>query len=353
MGYQLNADALNTVFAKWSDTYDIYAPKLFAGTGRSSMQDIVRYGKITKPEEIVWDKRSDYSAKDVLLPVCQTLFYFNENTVTEAEAPEKGAIILLRSCDLHAIKRFDYMYLQNGPEDYYYKRVRDRVKFVLMGCSQEFENCFCVSMGTNTSDNYDVALNFKDGQYFLDAIGLIVVCAFTPQAAFGGAVGTSIMIALQLGCARGLFSNESGLGSSPLVASSAITRNPARQALVSMTGTFWDTVVVCALTGIALVSSILASPEIAASFNDGSFLGATATLVTACFSQIPVVGPPSCFVSVWFSSRIQTMVGWSYYGNRCITYLFGKHAIRPYQIVIFGDLLLGRDRPAGLRLGYL
>lgn len=100
MGYQLNADALNTVFAKWSDTYDIYAPKLFAGTGRSSMQDIVRYGKITKPEEIVWDKRSDYSAKDVLLPVCQTLFYFNENTVTEAEAPEKGAIILLRSCDL-------------------------------------------------------------------------------------------------------------------------------------------------------------------------------------------------------------------------------------------------------------
>lgn len=117
MGYQLNADALNTVFAKWSDTYDIYAPKLFAGTGRSSMQDIVRYGKITKPEEIVWDKRSDYSAKDVLLPVCQTLFYFNENTVTEAEAPEKGAIILLRSCDLHAIKRFDYMYLQNGPEE--------------------------------------------------------------------------------------------------------------------------------------------------------------------------------------------------------------------------------------------
>ena len=78
-----------------------------------------------------------------------------------------------------------------------------------------------------------------NGQYFLDAIGLIVVCAFTPQAAFGGAVGTSIMIALQLGCARGLFSNESGLGSSPLVASSAITRNPARQALVSMTGTFW------------------------------------------------------------------------------------------------------------------
>lgn len=179
-----------------------------------------------------------------------------------------------------------------------------------------------------------------NGQYFLDAIGLIVVCAFTPQAAFGGAVGTSIMIALQLGCARGLFSNESGLGSSPLVASSAIARNPARQALVSMTGTFWDTVVVCALTGIALVSSILASPEIAAAFNDGNFLGATATLVTACFAQIPVVGPMVlCIGLVLFA--YSTMVGWSYYGNRCITYLFGKHAIRPYQIVFLVICFLG------------
>lgn len=107
-----------------------------------------------------------------------------------------------------------------------------------------------------------------------------------------------------------------------------------------MTGTFWDTVVVCALTGIALVSSILASPEIAASFNDGSFLGATATLVTACFAQIPVVGPMVlCIGLVLFA--YSTMVGWSYYGNRCITYLFGKHAIRPYQIVFLVICFLG------------
>lgn len=179
-----------------------------------------------------------------------------------------------------------------------------------------------------------------NGQYFLDAIGLIVVCAFTPQAAFGGAVGTSIMIALQLGCARGLFSNESGLGSSPLVASSAITRNPARQALVSMTGTFWDTVVVCALTGIALVSSILASPEIAASFNDGSFLGATATLVTACFAQIPVVGPMVLCIA-WCSSRIQRWLA----GRTTVIVVSptcsAKHAIRPYQIVFLVICFLG------------
>ena len=113
-----------------------------------------------------------------------------------------------------------------------------------------------------------------------NVIRMIFVDAFNPEAASGGFAGVAVSQAIKYGVARGLFSNESGLGSSPLVASSAITRNPARQALVSMTGTFWDTVVVCALTGIALVSSILASPEIAASFNDGSFLGATATLVT-------------------------------------------------------------------------
>ena len=168
------------------------------------------------------------------------------------------------------------------------------------------------------------------------AFGMMFASAFDFQAIFGGFAGSALM----LGIKRGLFSNESGLGSSPLVASSAITRNPARQALVSMTGTFWDTVVVCALTGIALVSSILASPEIAASFNDGSFLGATATLVTACFSQIPVVGPiVLCIGLVLFA--YSTMVGWSYYGNRCITYLFGKHAIRPYQIVFLVICFLG------------
>ena len=183
-------------------------------------------------------------------------------------------------------------------------------------------------------------LIIMNGQFFLEAIGLIVACAFTPQAAFGGAVGSSIMVALQLGCARGLFSNESGLGSSPLVASSAITRNPARQALISMTGTFWDTVVVCALTGIALVSSILADPAIAAAYNNGNFLGATADLVTSCFAQIPVVGPILLCVGLILFAY-STMVGWSYYGNRCITYLFGKHAIKPYQIIFLLICFLG------------
>ena len=173
-----------------------------------------------------------------------------------------------------------------------------------------------------------------------EAIAVIVTCAFTPQAAFGGAVGTSIMIALQMGCARGLFSNESGLGSSPLVASAAVTRNPARQALISMTGTFWDTVIVCALTGLALVSSIIGNPDIANTFVNGGFTGASASLVTTVFAQIPYVGSiVLCIGLVLFA--YSTMLGWSYYGNRCITYLFGKNAIKPYQIIFIFICFLG------------
>lgn len=179
-----------------------------------------------------------------------------------------------------------------------------------------------------------------NGAYFLEALELIVVCAFTPRAAFGAAVGTAIVIAMQKGCARGLFSNESGMGSAPLVASAAATRNPARQALVSMTGTFWDTVIICALTGLALVTSVLGHPDIAATFANGGFVDNAAALTTACFAQIPVVGPiVLCVGLVCFT--YSTMLGWSYYGNRCITYLFGKKAILPYQIAFIVICFLG------------
>ena len=98
-----------------------------------------------------------------------------------------------------------------------------------------------------------------NAEYVWPAIKLIVSAAFTPQAAGGGFVGTAIITSARYGIARGLFSNESGLGSAPIVAAAAQTRNPVRQALVSSTGTFWDTVIICALTGLVIVSSIIAS----------------------------------------------------------------------------------------------
>ncbi|MEF9925497.1 MAG: sodium:alanine symporter family protein [Raoultibacter sp.] len=173
-------------------------------------------------------------------------------------------------------------------------------------------------------------------EFVWPAIQLIFECAFTPKAAFGGAVGSGLMMALQFGCARGLFSNESGLGSAPIVASAAATRNPARQALVSMTGTFWDTVIICALTGIVLVSTMLANPGIM----EGGTITAGADLTSAAFASIPFIGTPVLVIGMVLFSY-STILGWSYYGNRCVTYLFGKRAIRPYQVLYVAVAFLG------------
>lgn len=172
--------------------------------------------------------------------------------------------------------------------------------------------------------------------YVWPAISLICESAFSPKAAFGGAVGSGLMMALRFGAARGLFSNESGLGSAPIAASAAATRNPARQALVSMTGTFWDTVVICALTGIVLVSTLIANPGILGTgqIQEG------ADLTSAAFASIPFIGTPILVVGMVLFAY-STILGWSYYGNRCIAYLLGKHAVRPYQVIYVIVAFLG------------
>lgn len=176
-------------------------------------------------------------------------------------------------------------------------------------------------------------------EYLIPAIQLIFESAINPQAAFGGLLGSGVMAAIQFGCARGLFSNESGLGSAPIVASAASTRNPARQAMVSMTGTFWDTVVICALTGIVLVSTMLAHPEVVTSIAEGK-IAAGADLTSAAFASIPYVGTPVLVIGMVLFSY-STILGWSYYGNRCVTYLFGRRAIRPYQVLYILAAFLG------------
>lgn len=171
---------------------------------------------------------------------------------------------------------------------------------------------------------------FMNRAYVAEAVSLIVTCAFTGKAAFGGAVGSGIALALQYGFKRGLFSNESGLGSAPLVAANATTKNPARQALVSMTGTFWDTVIICAITGVMLVSTMLANPAIEAGLLAGD-ITAAAALTTAAFDSIPVLGPIVLSVGMILFTY-STMLGWSAYGNRAVDYLFGNKGIRPYQV---------------------
>lgn len=174
----------------------------------------------------------------------------------------------------------------------------------------------------------------------LDALRLIVECAFTPKAAFGGAVGSGLLMALQYGCARGLFSNESGLGSAPIIAAAARTKNPAEQALIAMTGTFWSTVVICLLTGIVLVSTMITHPEIQADIMANPTFYTGAELASAAFATIPYVGTPILVVGM-VSFSYSTILGWSYYGNRCAVYLFGKRAVLPYHIVYVVVAFLG------------
>lgn len=169
MGFHITDMQLNALFQTWQTNYHIYAPRNFSGGGRFSDTDCIRYGKIEHADEIVFDKKSDYSFKEVLTPVSQTLFFFTEGQTKEADFPQKGAVIFLRSCDLYALKRLDDMYLHNGPADYYYQHLRDNIKVVLMGCEHSFENCFCVSMGTNVSTKYDMSIDRQpDGTYLVD-----------------------------------------------------------------------------------------------------------------------------------------------------------------------------------------
>ena len=170
MGFCADKNQMNYFLKALEKDYCIYAPKCFEGGGRFSDTDCVRYGEVKGIEEIVFDKKSEYSFKEVLTPVSQTLFYFTEDHVTEPEAPKKGAVIFLRSCDIHALKRLDDMYMKNGPEDYYYSRLRGRIKLVLMGCASSFENCFCVSMGSNIADTYDLSIDADGDLYRVDCL---------------------------------------------------------------------------------------------------------------------------------------------------------------------------------------
>lgn len=163
--------------------------------------------------------------------------------------------------------------------------------------------------------------------YIIPAITTICRLAFQPGAAVGGLVGSGIMLAMRYGVARGLFSNESGMGSAPIAAAAAQTRNPVRQALVSSTGTFWDTVVVCLMTGLVLVSTIMKNPAINANeITDGG------VLTSLAFDQIPVIGPLILVVGI-ISFAFSTILGWAYYGERCVEYFAGKKGLIPYRVL--------------------
>ena len=177
-----------------------------------------------------------------------------------------------------------------------------------------------------------IVILFMNGQFVWPALKLICVSAFTPEAAGGGFVGSTVMLAARYGIARGLFSNESGMGSAPIVASAAQTRNPVRQALVSSSGTFWDTVVICALTGLVIVSSVLAYPDI--SYENG------ATLTKMAFSKIPYIGAPLLTFGL-LTFAFSTILGWELYGERAVEYLKGRRWTIYYRVLYIVAVFVG------------
>lgn len=181
-----------------------------------------------------------------------------------------------------------------------------------------------------------IIILFINRYYLGESIALIISAAFTPQAAGGGFAGSSVLMAARYGLARGLFTNESGMGSAPIVAAAAQTRNPVRQALVSATGTFWDTVIMCAITGIVLISTILSEPDI---ISPGEGIDG-AVLTSLAFSNIPVVGPIILTFGL-IAFAFSTIIGWSYYGERGAEYLFGKSVIIPYKAAYIAAIFIG------------
>ncbi|MCD8297352.1 MAG: sodium:alanine symporter family protein [Prevotella sp.] len=177
-----------------------------------------------------------------------------------------------------------------------------------------------------------IVILFINHEYLWPAISMICESAVAPKAAGGGFAGGMIMLAARYGIARGLFSNESGMGSAPIVAAAAKTRNPVRQALVSASGTFWDTVVICALTGIVIVSSIIAYPDI--SYDNG------ATLTKMAFSKIPVIGTPLLTFGL-LTFAFSTILGWEIYGERAVEYLKGSKWTRGYRVVYVVAIFIG------------
>lgn len=156
------------------------------------------------------------------------------------------------------------------------------------------------------------------------AVKLIVVSAFNPKAALGSAVGITISIAIQRGIGRGVFSNEAGLGSAPIAAAAAKTNSPVKQGLISMTGTFIDTIIICTMTGLAIV--------VTNSFNTGLEGAAMTTIAFENGLPFAIVGKYIVNIGLIFFA-FTTIIGWNYYGERCIEYLAGIKGIKIYKTV--------------------
>ena len=164
------------------------------------------------------------------------------------------------------------------------------------------------------------------------AITLIIKSAFNPSAALGGTTGITISLAIQMGIGRGVFSLEAGLGSAPIAAAAAKTKYPVKQGLISMTGTFIDTIIICTMTGLAIV--------LTGSFNSGLEGAAMTTFAFENGLPFVIIGKYIVNIGLIFFA-FTTIIGWNYYGERCIQYLIGIKGIKFYKIIFIALVGVG------------
>ena len=169
MKIKLDKQAFNQGLERLKLEYKILAPVTKPFKGTFSDTDLTKYEEIERIEDIEFNKKSNFSVKEVILPINQVLFYFTEKEFKTSDEDEKKLLVFLRACDLNGVKRLDQIYLENGLEkDFFYKRLREKVKFILIGCSESYRNCFCVSMNSNKAENYSMALNLREDEIYLD-----------------------------------------------------------------------------------------------------------------------------------------------------------------------------------------
>lgn len=174
-----------------------------------------------------------------------------------------------------------------------------------------------------------------NARYLPETVSLIISSAFTPKAMAGGFIGSTLIIAMRYGVARGLFSNEAGMGSAPIASAAGEAKNAVKPALVGSTGVFWDTVVICLMTGLVLCSCVISNPSIdAVAINDGS------KLCTIAFNTIPVIGAPLLIFGV-LTFAYSTILGWCYYATQCVEYLFSKNLTKIYMVAWIVVIFLG------------
>ncbi len=182
MGFAIEKKKFETILNKINKKYRIYAPVSIKGKGRFSDTDLIRYREINAIEDIVVDKKSDFSPKEIVFPITQTLFNFTENDIREPGEDTRGILIFLRPCDINGIRRLDSVFLKNGAaEDTYYKQIRERIKYAMIECTEGFENCFCVSMGANKTDDYSMAVRFASGEVKVDVKDEAFLSYFDPE----------------------------------------------------------------------------------------------------------------------------------------------------------------------------